>query len=556
MLSKIGVTVQGLTNLHTIVLIVILALALGLRLWGISFGLPYEYHVDEVQYVRQAASMGERGLEPTWWNNPPFYKYVLFAEYAALFVIGRALGAYASVAEFGRLNSLDPTLLYLLGRITSAFFGTATVLTTYWLGKTAYNRRTGLIAAFFLAVCFVHVRDSHYAVNDAALVFFVTVGLLACAKIVQRASLRWYVVAGIATGVGFATKYTAAFVLVPLLTAHTVSRMNEATTGVMPKRRLALGLAVAGIAAAVASPYFVIAPSKVVSDVYRALFLAGHYGFDGWEIDPSGGYAFYLKSLAWGLGWPLLALSLAGLVIAVVRHCRQDVVFMSLPVVMYLVLGRQQMFFARFILPAVPALVVLGSCLLEKIVSSLVRSRSIMMATASIAAVLVGGQPLAAVLRHDALLTSTDTRTQAKTWIEANIAENSKIAVDWPVHGPPLATQEKGVPNSTRLYDVTIVGGSGLSEHSAEYYRENGYDYLIASSFIYNIPLVDKEQDAARRAFYASLDKEFKLVKVFKPYSGENEPPFIFDQIYGPATSLFEFERPGPTLKIYQVVPK
>ena len=54
----------------------LLVLGLGLRLWGIGFGLPYEYHVDEVQYVRQAASMGQRGLEPVWWNNPPFYKYL------------------------------------------------------------------------------------------------------------------------------------------------------------------------------------------------------------------------------------------------------------------------------------------------------------------------------------------------------------------------------------------------------------------------------------------------------------------------------------------------
>jgi len=39
----------------------------------------------------------------------------------------------------------------------------------------------------------------------------------------------------------------------------------------------------------------------------------------------------------------------------------------------------------------------------------------------------------------------------------------------------------------------------------------------------------------------------------FKPYIGETAPPFIFDQIYGPATSLSELERPGPIIKIYKL---
>ncbi len=131
----------SLRTVVTLLLVVILAVTLGLRLWGLGFGLPYEYHVDEQQYVRQAAAMGVRGFEPVWWNNPPFLKYVLFAEYASLFVLGRVLGWWASAAEFGAQYTLDPTWLYLLGRSTSAVAGALTALVIYWMGKTAYNRR-------------------------------------------------------------------------------------------------------------------------------------------------------------------------------------------------------------------------------------------------------------------------------------------------------------------------------------------------------------------------------------------------------------------------------
>ena len=86
-----------------------------------------------------------------------------------------------------------------------------------------------------------------------------------------------------------------------------------------------------------------------------------------------------------------------------------------------------------------------------------------------------------------------------------------------------------------------------------QWYREQGFDYLIASSFIYRIPLVDRERDAERQAFYASLDQELELVQEFRPYQGDTEPPFIFDEIYGPAVSLWQRERPGPTIKIYRI---
>ena len=109
------------------------------------------------------------------------------------------------------------------------------------------------------------------------------------------------------------------------------------------------------------------------------------------------------------------------------------------------------------------------------------------------------------------------------------------------------------MPCSDRTYDVTIVGKSGLSEHSVAWYREHGFDYLVASSFIYNIPLVYKEKDVARRAFYASLEDEFELVMAFGPYRRDAEASFVFAEIYGPAVSLWQRQRPGPTLRVYRV---
>ncbi len=164
---------------YLFILVAILGVGLILRTWGISFGLPYEYHVDEDQYVRQAASMGAAGLKPADWFNPPFFKYLLLVEYGAFFLVGKVLGWFASTADFGARLSLDPTGLYLLARGTSALLGSLTVLIVAWIGTKAYTRTVGLFSAGLMAVAFLPVRESHFAVNDAVAAFLVSLALLA-----------------------------------------------------------------------------------------------------------------------------------------------------------------------------------------------------------------------------------------------------------------------------------------------------------------------------------------------------------------------------------------
>jgi hypothetical protein len=135
-------------------------------------------------------------------------------------------------------------------------------------------------------------------------------------------------------------------------------------------------------------------------------------------------------------------------------------------------------------------------------------------------------RPLASSIWHDILLTREDTRTVAKQWIEANIPAGSTFAVDWPVYGPPLGRDR---------YTVKEIGGLGLSRHPLAWYRERDVDYLVTSSFIHDLALLDKELEAKRDTFYASLDSEsgVEQVKEFSPSAAGAEPPFVFDELYG-----------------------
>jgi hypothetical protein len=128
--------------------------------------------------------------------------------------------------------------------------------------------------------------------------------------------------------------------------------------------------------------------------------------------------------------------------------------------------------------------------------------------------------------------------------------------MDWLFHCPPLSTTDHPKVESNRTYRVWVPEfgrGTGLADNSMDWYRLNGYEYLVVCSSISRLRLGDETQDLHRQAFYASLDRDQILLYSIHPAKKGSEVPFIFDEIYGPAISLWQRERPGPTIKIYRL---
>jgi hypothetical protein len=530
----------------------ILALALGLRLWGIGFGLPYAYHVDEPTYVSAALNLGAGivGRQP----NPTGLINILFGEYAGYFIAGRIGGLFASAADFERAYRLDPTVFLLLSRLTSAILGALTALVAYGLGKALNGRRLGWMAALFLAVAFLHVRDSHYGVPDVAVTFFVSLSVLFCLFTVQRAE-PWFLWLAVATG-GFAiaTKWSVWPLLLTLLMAVIIRRAQGKARGAeIPIALLCFagGFAVGGFE-------LLLKPGVYLEYALREQQAGAGGGFGAWQVDTVTGWVFYLKTLTYGLGIVLLVLAILGCLGRLVRvirtRDRASLVLLSFPILYFLVMGASRHYFARYALPLVPFAALFAAEAVVDLWSRFETRKGRYYAGLIAFLVIVAMvEPLARDTLHDMILTQQDTRTIAKNWIEANVPGGAKIAIDWPMHGPALATKERPTPLSDRIYDVTTIGETGLSEHPIQWYKDEGYDYLIASSYIYDLSLVDQGWDLKRRSFYSSLGQEFTLVREIRPYTGDKKMPFVFDEIYGPMVSLWDRDRPGPTLKIYSL---
>lgn len=587
------------------VMLGILAAALGLRLWGIGFGLPYTYHYDEQFYISGALNVGAGIIGKQ--SNPPGLINILFGEYGAFYLIGQLLGRFDSLAGFEAYYRSDPSAFYLLGRLTSAALGTLTVLGVYGLGRRLWGARAGLIGGGLLAVAFLHARDSHFATPDVTATFFVTMAMLASVAAAQAAEKAkkagWLLaLAGGLGGLALAVKWTTwpaalAIGLASFFVAH-AARLDGG-------RRFGLGrwLKLAGLAGVVYLAVFCLASFEILLDprayweyAMMEIRTGSQGGFSIWQIDAASGWLFYLKTLAWGLGSVLLAVGLAGgggVALAAWKEKRADLaVLLAFPVLYFLYMGSTRHYFARYALPMIPFLVLWAGWAVEWGVKKAAsfdyaqdawrgaqdagrddqnawrgvqeagrgaqegrRKRVQNLALAGFVLVLAA-QPLISGLRFGQLMSRVDTRTEAKQWIEANLEEGAKIGVDWLFHTPLLASPDLDlpIPNSKRVYHVKVPSYNGLYQSGGVgEYRQAGYDYLIASSYLYEVRLISPQSQKTREKFYQDLESEYRLVKAFYPNEAGRAPRFIFDEIYGPAVSLWERERPGPVIKIYAV---
>lgn len=547
------------TWLLPILLAGILLLGLVLRLWGIDFGLPHRYHIDEPAHVVTSLKVGSGELLPDYPpNSPHFWHLALLLEYGLYFLVGKLTGQFHSPSDLALAYQADPTAFYLIGRVTSALLGTVTIGLVYALGCKVHGRRAGLLAGLFLAVCFLHVRDSHFAVPDALVVLLVTLTAFSALDYTQSGRFRSLALAAAAGGLATGLKsFLPAFVVLPLALAPLLAGGERLPIRKTVKAWLVSGfifLAFVGVGDPGLILRPILQPDSLGGNLDLArLFFAGE--FQGFEIDPLPAWLFYLRTFLWGWGFPMtVGAIMIGMLLLVYRRSRAGILLLSFPLTYYVGISVLWVPQARYALPIFPFLALFAAYALDTAFERPAKvTKPLRVMGFTVTVVLLLAIPLYNSIRLDHLLQQSDTRTLAKGWIESHIPEGAKIAAQW--HGPPLSTPLDPEPNSKRVYDVTVLDPFVSNEqlYTLDYYRENGFEYVIVSSFIYNLVRADPKEEQVRRAFYASLDEEAELLAEFKPYVGDVEPPFYFDQMVGPLTDLERLERPGPELKVYQV---
>ena len=193
------------------------SLALLLRLWGVGFGLPQEYHIDEHFYYPHAWTMGQgRLVLPDQSHGPSLYLGLLLIGQKTMQL---AFFPQLSNAEFGALRDANPWPFFLSARVISAILGALTVPIVFLLAQRFRNRTLGVIAAALMTVLFFHVRDSHFGVPDTLTTLFAAVTLWLSLRAFRTRRSRDLLGAGLFAGLAAGAKYTTVVVAVAVIVA-------------------------------------------------------------------------------------------------------------------------------------------------------------------------------------------------------------------------------------------------------------------------------------------------------------------------------------------------
>src|SRR4029077_9117334 len=303
-------------------------------------------------FVPHAVAMFGHDLNPHYFANPPAFTYVLHY----LFAI-----AYGGTKGVHHAFALHPGDLYTLARIAAAVLGVAALWLLYATGARLFGRGVGLLAAAIEAVAFLPVFYAHLALNDVPTLAPLTLSLLGTAGVLRKGRKRDYLLAGVGLGLACASKYTAGIALVPFAAALAV-RLADGEQGA--GRRSAAGIALSAAAALLAfllaTPFSLLDYASFHSElVHQSTLSAESQGKLG--APRQGGFAYYLWSLTWGLGWAPALAALGGALTIWRREPRLGWLLVPAPLLFLLFMGLQGRYFGRWLLPIFPILCLLGA---------------------------------------------------------------------------------------------------------------------------------------------------------------------------------------------------
>ena len=496
----------------TLPLLGIVIVAALLRFWSLNAGIPTAVGVDEPQVMNRAIHMMKAGsLNPNgFFDYPALYLYVQMAVACVRFIVGAIAGEFKSLAD------VRPEDFYLWGRAVTATLGTLTVVVVYHIGLR-WGTRYALLASALFAVAPLHVRESHYVLTDVPATFFVALTFLLSLMAHEKRSVTAFARAGAAAGVAAATKYPGGLAIsLPLIGVWMTADLRSS--------RLTAALVTIGTGVVV---FLLAAP-------YTLLDLPGFLnGFAGLAAGYAGGklsepaWLTYLKHLKINLGWPASLLIAAGVVLAMFRAVRGPgrarwtlaVVF---PLVYFWSVSRQTYIYARYLLPLVPFVCLLGAIAVVAGVSLLRRfaitraARTTLIAALTVAAIL---PPFVRSVGFVRMIGRQPTVELAYRWIQQNLPKGARIVVE---------TRNVRIPPE---YDSTQL--SQLRQREFDEYRNSGVDYLIASS----------------EAFGQYMEAPQNAPREYEQYM----------RIFGQAQEVVRFspskEHPGPELRILKVQP-
>jgi 4-amino-4-deoxy-L-arabinose transferase-like glycosyltransferase len=407
----------------------------------------------------------------------------------------RELHELLSIA-MGSTFTFDPDAVMLF-RSLALGSGVLSVALVFLLGKRGHSVAVGLVAAALTAVSPLLITDCRYVTPDSYVVLFGQLTALAALSVARTGS-RWsYVAAGAAVGAAAASKYNAALVCLYVIAAHCLH------FGLTPRgglRLIGAGL-VSVLVFLLCSPFVLLDYATFAADASTdfAHYSKMHQGMEGHAP------TWYTQQLWAGTGIAVI-LAVAEIARGVRRRDALPIILAAFAVPYFLFICSFHVRNSRTLAPLVPSVLLLASIfLIEGVVPRLVAAttsiglRRALLCVCGLALIFV---PLRVTVDQARALTTVDSRTTAREWIDAELPEHATIAVE--SYAPFV--------NPARF---RIVQSERAINHAPSWYPEHGVDYIVLSQGTFGRYFADPQTYPFEVLRYVQLTRSATLVRRF-----------------------------------------
>ena len=407
----------------------IVLIALALRLWPINFGLPALNDPDELMFELGAVHMLQsHSLDPGWFGHPATTTmYLLALVDIAVFLVGHALGWFATPAAFVSRLYLDPGWVILPGRIVMVLFGVWTVALTGRLagriaGPVAGNN-VWWAAALLLAISPVHIAWSQVVRSDIMASAFLVLTILSALDVLEG---RPRVLRGaLWCALAIASKWPYAIGAIAMIGALSWRWQAGLMSGRKALRAGGLFIVLVPVLLVIIAPYLLIAHATVLRDVTGEAQVRHLGATGGGPLYNAWWYASGPLTTAFGgvglllCGWGVWALR---------RVSAAQVLLWPVLIAFMIVVSCQHLVWDRWILPLLPLLAVFGGVGLVALQRRLARR----MGSGLGMALALGAAGLPLMLADVAASRARENNTaqQASAWAVTHIPAGSTVLIE------------------------------------------------------------------------------------------------------------------------------
>jgi len=431
-----------------------------------------------------------------WFKYPPFHALLLCALYSPYLLWLWATGGITHLQSDYPFGMTDPvaslSMLATIGRLLTASMGTGSVLLAYACVLPGFGRPAAIGAALMTTLAYPMVFYSQTTNVEVPYLFWMLAALLGAVRIVDGDERRrWWVLLGVGAALSVSTKELAAgaFVALPVVLV---------AASIAARRPLSAWLG-GGVVAALA---FVVALVLANNALWNPLGFQHRIGFLTqtlprdialqyapyyFPIDLGGsrgaGVEFAQLSvaasrLAASLGWPILALAVAGWLIALRRRPAWALLMLAAAAGYYLVSVRAMLSLSlRYLLPLTVLFSIMAGVAIGELASEgRARALRAAVAVAALAWAFAYGWDVNRMMTGDA-------RYQAERWVAGAAAPGSRVEIyqnrTYLPRFPEGLTVEE-IPYeerdvsafARRRPDLVVLSSSGLSGVTVRYKQD------------------------------------------------------------------------------------